>query len=238
MKRGPIKFVAFPFKNIPQIRDSRFIKRKTLLVRWVPAFPNRSRQWLLEWRVVPHRRRRWSAKVVVSQTRKWQNARGWRDWHSPTAYSRRLQPRPTRRWALRRPWSNTTVRTLPRSRKERTGSSSHSRAFSLRLAAVRSASSRIWGPRTPFSTSISLRFHAFFTSSVCFPISFEGEENFWSFAFFFFASKDRIEKDVEILTKQTVFYVSIALEIGGAICNLINKINKILDLDFTFLSRL
>lgn len=39
------------------------------------------------------------------------------------------------------------------------------------------------------------------------------------------ASKDRIEKAVEILTKKTVFYVSIALEIGGAICNLINKVN-------------
>jgi hypothetical protein len=63
---------------------------------------------------------------------------------------------------------------------------------------------------------------------------------FWSFAssFFVFGSKDGIEKDVEILTMQTVFYVSIALEIGGAISNLINKIKKILDLDFTFFCRL
>jgi hypothetical protein len=36
---------------------------------------------------------------------------------------------------------------------------------------------------------------------------------------------------------ETVFYVSIALEIGGAICNLINKVNEILDLDFTVFSR-
>jgi hypothetical protein len=56
--------------------------------------------------------------------------------------------------------------------------------------------------------------------------------------FFVFGSKDGIEKDVEILTRQTVFYVSIALEIGGAISNLINKIKKILDLDFTFFCRL
>ena len=55
-------------------------------------------------------------------------------------------------------WLNTTAKTSSRNLRERTDTSSPSLASSLPLAVESSASSRIWVPRTLFSTLISLRF--------------------------------------------------------------------------------